>query len=86
MYIWQKSSDNLSAEKGQSHFCSWLKSNLDRSTIDPKLDSTWDWTHLDLSRCPLLHKSLQPPVLRTVRVMIQPESSGWLGPHFPLSQ
>ena len=32
--------------------------------------------HLDLSRCPLLHKSLQPPVLRTVRVVIQPESSG----------
>ena len=32
--------------------------------------------HLDLSRCPLLHKSLQP-VLRTVRVVIQPESSGW---------
>ena len=31
--------------------------------------------HLDLSRCPLLHKSLQP-VLRTVRVVIQPESSG----------
>ena len=31
--------------------------------------------HLDLSRYPLLHKSLQPP-LRTVRVMIQPESSG----------
>ena len=32
--------------------------------------------HLDLSRCPFLHKSLQP-VLRTVRVVIQPESSGW---------
>ena len=31
--------------------------------------------HLDLSRCPLLHKSLQP-LLRTVRVVIQPESSG----------
>ena len=30
--------------------------------------------HLDLSRCPLLHKSLQP---MTVRVVIQPESSGW---------
>ena len=29
--------------------------------------------HLDLSRCALLHKSLQPP---TVRVVIQPESSG----------
>ena len=34
-------------------------------------------THLDLSRCPLLHKSLQPPVLQTERVVIQPESSGW---------
>ena len=36
--------------------------------------------HLDLSRCPLLHKSLQPPVLQTERVVIQPESSGcrWL--------
>ena len=37
--------------------------------------------HLDLSRCPLLHKSLQPPlqpVLRAVRVVIQPASSGWL--------
>ena len=33
--------------------------------------------HLDLSRCPLPHNSLQPPVLRTVRVVIQPESSGW---------
>ena len=34
--------------------------------------------HLDLSRCPLLHQSLQPPpVLRTVRVVIQPKSSGW---------
>ena len=31
--------------------------------------------HLDLSRCKLLHKSLQP-VLQTVRVVIQPESSG----------
>ena len=31
--------------------------------------------HLDLSRCPLLHKSLQPP--QTERVVIQPESSGW---------
>ena len=31
--------------------------------------------HLDLSRCPLLHKSLLPP-LRTVRVVISPESSG----------
>ena len=36
------------------------------------------YQHLDLSRCPLLHKSLQPPVLRTVRVVIQPESSGWV--------
>ena len=36
--------------------------------------------HLDLSRCLLLHKSLQPPVLRTVSVVIQPESSGWLVP------
>ena len=35
-------------------------------------------THLDLSRCPLLHQSLQPPVLRTIRVVIQPESSGWV--------
>ena len=34
--------------------------------------------HLDLSRCPLLHKSLQPPVLQTERVVIQPESSGWV--------
>ena len=33
--------------------------------------------HLDLSMCPLLPKSLQPP-LRTYRVVIQPESSGWL--------
>ena len=33
--------------------------------------------HLDLSRCPLLHKSLQPPVLRTYRAVIQRESSGW---------
>ena len=32
--------------------------------------------HLDLSRCPLLHKSLQPSVLWTYRVVIQPESSG----------
>ena len=33
--------------------------------------------HLDLSRCPLLHKSLQPPrVLLTVRVVIEPESLG----------
>ena len=32
--------------------------------------------HLDLSRCPLLHKSLQPPVLQTERVVIQPKSSG----------
>ena len=34
--------------------------------------------HLDLSRCPLLHKSLQPPtsVLQTERVVIQPESLG----------
>ena len=31
--------------------------------------------HLDLSRCPLLHKSLEP-LLRTYRVVIQPESSG----------
>ena len=34
--------------------------------------------HLHLSRCPLLHQSLQPRVLRTIRVVIQPESSGWL--------
>ena len=27
-------------------------------------------SHLDLSRCPLLHKSLQPPVLQTERVVI----------------
>ena len=32
--------------------------------------------HLDLSRCPLLHKSLQPPCITTVTVVIQPESSG----------
>ena len=30
-------------------------------------------SHLDLSRCPLLHQSLQTPV----RVVIQPESAGW---------
>ena len=32
--------------------------------------------HLDLSRCPLLHKVCNLHVLRTYRVMIQPESSG----------
>ena len=32
--------------------------------------------NLDLSRCPLMHKSLLPPVLQTVRVVIPPESSG----------
>ena len=36
------------------------------------------WGQLDLSRCPLLHKSLQPP-LQTYRVVIQPESSGCPG-------
>ena len=36
-----------------------------------KLSIEHSTTHLDLSRCPLLHKSLQPPV-------IQPESSGCL--------
>ena len=38
--------------------------------------SIYQAIHLNLSRCPLLHKSLQPPVLWTVRVAIQPESSG----------
>ena len=37
-------------------------------------------THLDLLRCPLLHKSLQPP-LQTERVVIQPESSGCIYYH-----
>ena len=41
-------------------------------------NDTWSQSrpHLDLPRCPLLHKSLQPPVLRTYRVVIQPESLG----------
>ena len=34
--------------------------------------------HLDLSKCPLLHKSLLPPGITTVRVVIPPESSGWM--------
>ena len=48
-------------------------------------DFTSPGSHLDLSRCPLLHQSLQPPVLRTVRVVIQPESSGcWQWAHSTL--
>ena len=66
-------------DEGSQYLC-YVCSNLTgRLTTHHELHSTRAHTHglhLDLSRCPLVHKSLQPPVLRTERVVIQPVSSG----------